>query len=78
MNPAATDPGNPRSAGAGRPWYLNTDGHKWRTVPSPHRPYRFHRSIAGYLPTPLVDLPDLAATSDSPAGSLRTSRTGLT
>ena len=61
MNPAAADPANPRSAGAGRPWYLNTAGHKWRTAPSPHRPYLFHRSIAGYLPTPLVDLPDLAA-----------------
>ncbi len=45
----------------GRPWYVNEDGHRWRSEPKPDGPWSFHRSLDGYRPTPLIDLPDLAA-----------------
>lgn len=41
-------------------WYSNPRARDWRTS-TPDSALRFHRSLAGYTPTPLVDLPSLAA-----------------
>ncbi len=55
MSAAQPEPGH-----GGRPWYVNEHGHRWRAEPQPDGPWSFHRSLDGYRPTPLIDLPDLA------------------
>ena len=43
-------------------WYFNPSPHEW----APHEPRAraFHASLPGYAPTPLVDVPELAARLD--------------
>jgi diaminopropionate ammonia-lyase family len=40
-------------------WYSNPTARSWRTA-APESALSFHRSLDGYTPTPLVDLPSLA------------------
>ena len=42
-------------------WYANRRDRGWRCTPVPDEVAAFHRSLAGYRPTPLVELPALAA-----------------
>ena len=52
------------STGAGTgpaAWYCRPAAREWRCVPPPGSALAFHAGLPGYLPTPLVDLPALAA-----------------
>jgi len=42
-------------------WYVNPDARDWSTDHLGSSARAFHRSLPGYEPTPLVDLPDLAS-----------------
>lgn len=39
-----------------RPWFFNPDARAWNAPPSTSNPAQFHRSIAGYQVTNLIDL----------------------
>ena len=41
--------------------YRRSEARYWRCSPPPEQPWRFHRRLPGYAPTPLIDLPKLAA-----------------
>ncbi|MEO5778174.1 MAG: PLP-dependent lyase/thiolase, partial [Arthrobacter oryzae] len=41
-------------------WYANPAARSWRTA-APDSAESFHRTLAGYAPTPLTELPSLAA-----------------
>ena len=59
--PAPSPSSAEESEAADRTWYVNPNGCSWRSTPIADRPYAFHRKLPGYEPTPLVDLPALAA-----------------
>ncbi len=42
-------------------WYSRPEAREWSSRPSRSSARSFHRSLPGYTPTPLVDLPGLAA-----------------
>ncbi|MCK0113427.1 pyridoxal-phosphate dependent enzyme [Ornithinimicrobium sp. F0845] len=43
-------------------WFSNPSDRRWSSTAAPPSAARdFHRTLAGYAPTPLIDLPDLAA-----------------
>lgn len=42
------------------PWYANPAARSW-TCPQPRSPRAFHRLLPGYAPTPLTEVPALAA-----------------
>lgn len=42
-------------------WWLNSRDLSWACEPTPADVLEFHRSLSGYAPTPLVELPALAA-----------------
>ncbi len=42
-------------------WVANDRDPNWTAPPSDPRPLEFHRALPGYAPTPLVELPALAA-----------------
>jgi diaminopropionate ammonia-lyase len=42
------------------PWYANPPARSW-TCPPPRSPRAFHRQLPGYAPTPLTEVPALAA-----------------
>ena len=41
--------------------YRRPEARHWRCSPPPEQPWDFHRRLPGYAPTPLIDLPKLAA-----------------
>ncbi|GAA3432806.1 pyridoxal-phosphate dependent enzyme [Kutzneria kofuensis] len=41
--------------------YRRPEARHWRCPPAPTRPWDFHRGLPGYTPTPLIDMPKLAA-----------------
>ena len=41
-------------------WYSNPTARRWSSGEATHRSREFHRTLPGYAPTPLVDLPGLA------------------
>lgn len=41
--------------------YRRPEARHWRCPPAPAQPWDFHRKLPGYAPTPLVELPKLAA-----------------
>jgi diaminopropionate ammonia-lyase len=41
--------------------YRRPDARRWHCPPAPAQPWDFHRALPGYAPTPLVDIPKLAA-----------------
>jgi diaminopropionate ammonia-lyase len=41
-------------------WYANPDARRWQTA-APASALSFHRTLTGYSPTPLTELPSLAA-----------------
>lgn len=43
------------------PWYSHPGARRWTCPPPPPGAARFHAGLPGYSPTPLVDLPSLAA-----------------
>ncbi|MET9734830.1 diaminopropionate ammonia-lyase [Streptomyces sp. NPDC006458] len=43
------------------PWYARPDARGWRTDPAPAEVRDFHTGLPGYRPTPLIELPSLAA-----------------
>ncbi|MFE1442655.1 diaminopropionate ammonia-lyase [Streptomyces sp. NPDC058739] len=45
------------------PWYARPDARDWRTGPAPAEVRAFHTGLPGYTPTPLTELPALAAES---------------
>jgi diaminopropionate ammonia-lyase len=42
-------------------WFHNSTAHEWSSAVAPSGAGQFHRSLPGYAPTPLVELPTLAA-----------------
>lgn len=42
-------------------WYSRPEARAWRTEPAPAEVRAFHSGLPSYAPTPLVELPDLAA-----------------
>jgi diaminopropionate ammonia-lyase len=42
-------------------WYSRPEARAWRTDPAPADAHVFHTSLPSYAPTPLVELPELAA-----------------
>ena len=42
-------------------WYSNPAARSWRTEPLGSTTREFHRSLPGYVPTPLTSVPELAA-----------------
>jgi diaminopropionate ammonia-lyase len=42
-------------------WYARPDSRSWRCEAPPERARAFHQGLPGYRPTPLVELPGLAA-----------------
>lgn len=42
-------------------WVPRTGARDWRTPAAGPSPLAYHRSLPGYRPTPLVDIPGLAA-----------------
>nr|WP_055502311.1 pyridoxal-phosphate dependent enzyme [Nonomuraea pusilla] len=53
----------PETATAPRtpPWYARPAARRWTCPPAPTEVRRFHASLPGYAPTPLTELPALAA-----------------
>ena len=47
-----------------RDWQANPRDRRWSCDPVPAEVMAFHRSLAGYRPTPLVDLPAVAGSLD--------------
>jgi len=45
------------------PWLYRPEARTWRCAPAPTEVRAFHRSLPGYAPTPLVELPSLARES---------------
>ena len=45
-------------------WYANERDPGWTSEPASGEAWRFHRSLDGYAPTPLVELPELARQLD--------------
>jgi diaminopropionate ammonia-lyase len=43
------------------PWFGSPDARTWRCDPAPAEVRRFHASLSDYRPTPLTELPSLAA-----------------
>ncbi len=43
------------------PWYANPAARSWAAPPSSPAALEFHRTLPGYVPTPLVSLPSLAS-----------------
>ncbi|MEV6117792.1 diaminopropionate ammonia-lyase [Streptomyces sp. NPDC052109] len=43
------------------PWTLRPGARAWRCAPAPAEAREFHRALPGYSPTPLTELPSLAA-----------------
>ncbi|MFI9384553.1 pyridoxal-phosphate dependent enzyme [Kutzneria sp. NPDC052558] len=41
--------------------YRRPEARRWRCSPAPDQPWDFHRLLPGYAPTPLIDVPKLAA-----------------
>ena len=41
--------------------YRRPEARHWRCSPPPAQPWDFHRQLPGYAPTPLIDVPKLAA-----------------
>jgi len=41
--------------------YRRPEARHWRCSPAPDQPWDFHRRLPGYAPTPLIDVPKLAA-----------------
>ncbi|MEV6396251.1 pyridoxal-phosphate dependent enzyme [Streptomyces sp. NPDC051907] len=52
-----SEPSSPRPLS----WYARTAARTLRSVPAPSAVRAFHASLPGYAPTPLTELPDLAA-----------------
>ena len=50
----------PRAAPANSRWYSRPAARQWTCPPAADGPAAFHRSLPGYAPTALVELPDLA------------------
>ena len=42
-------------------WFVNPAARTWHAPPLELEPRSFHRALPGYVPTPLVELPSLAA-----------------
>ncbi|MGZ3146035.1 pyridoxal-phosphate dependent enzyme [Lentzea chajnantorensis] len=42
-------------------WFTRPGARQWRCAPAPREVRAFHAGLPGYAPTPLVELPDLAA-----------------
>ncbi|MFF5262611.1 pyridoxal-phosphate dependent enzyme [Actinomadura viridis] len=42
-------------------WYARPYARAWRCPPAPGEAVRFHRALPGYAPTPLAEVPELAA-----------------
>src|SRR4051812_34158404 len=47
--------------GEDRSWVFQPTARDWRCPPAPAEPTRFHRRLPDYRPTPLVEMPGLAA-----------------
>ena len=41
-------------------WAFRPEARNWTSAPAPGRAKNFHTSLAGYRPTPLIELPELA------------------
>ncbi|MGP8304412.1 diaminopropionate ammonia-lyase [Streptomyces inhibens] len=44
-----------------QPWFARSGGRAWTCPPAPAAVYDFHTSLPEYAPTPLIELPSLAA-----------------
>ncbi|MEV5557815.1 diaminopropionate ammonia-lyase [Nonomuraea wenchangensis] len=51
----------PQNASLRSPWFAPPAARAWRCDPAPAEVRRFHASLPGYAPTPLTELPPLAA-----------------
>ncbi|MFI6986883.1 diaminopropionate ammonia-lyase [Nonomuraea wenchangensis] len=51
----------PQNASLRNPWFAPPAARAWRCDPAPAEVRRFHASLPGYAPTPLTELPPLAA-----------------
>ncbi|WP_046728795.1 diaminopropionate ammonia-lyase [Streptomyces humi] len=43
------------------PWFARPDARAWRCAPAPGKVRSFHASLPDYAPTPLIELPSVAA-----------------